>query len=539
MKNIFLLLLVNLILLSCVSTKNFNEKVTKIHSVEELKEDVDYLFYQLESNFPNLYGYISKEDLDQKIYDFKSDLKPMTTMEFFHKLYPLVAEVRQGHLSLRPVFPIRDRKERRKYRKATSNFNDIDFIWIEDQVIIEDTYGKKIDSLIIGSRLTAIDSIKTEDLMKRWVNKIASDGFNTTFQPHLVADNILTFYKYEVGRTDSITLHLQKADSVFIQPLYYKFKSSKKEKKNNKDSINENAKKDTLAKKSIKLTRAEKKVKRKKNREEKRFNKKRGYSRLTDKSTREFKMIGIDSSIAYLKIRGFSGGHRWSRQFYEETFHIIDSLDSKNLILDLRDNTGGSLKEIGNLYGYLTNSEYTFIKPMKTKTRMVETKTIWSRRPTFFGNFFKIFATPGFVIYDIFRTKKEGGKFIKMNKYTKPQMPKQKAFKGDLYVLINGLSFSASSILSNNLHGSKRAVFIGEETGGAYNSTVAGMYLSRYLPNSKLFVPVWMMNFESDYNTDPDGFGVKPDIEVQPRLKDFVGGKDTVLEKALEVIKSN
>jgi C-terminal processing protease CtpA/Prc len=538
MKHLILLFSAFVLLSSCRSTKNFNGSVTRTHSVVDLREDVDYLFNQLEKNFPNLYGYISKDDLAKKVTDFKSDLKPMTTIEFFHELYPLVAEIRQGHLSIRPVFPIRDRKERRKYRKATSNFNNIDFIWIEDQVIIEDTYGKQMDSLIVGSRLTAIDSIKTEDLMKRWVKKIASDGYNTTFQPHIVADRILNFYRYEVGRTDSITLHLQNADSAFIQPLHYKFESEQK-KKNKNDSINENTKNDTVKQKPVKFTRTEKKVKRKKDRKERRFNKKRGYSRLMDKSMREFKMIGTDSSIAYLKIRGFSGGHRWSRKFYEETFRTIDSLESKNLILDLRDNTGGSLKEIGNLYGYLTNTEYTLVNPLKTKRRMVETKAIWSGRSSFFGNIFKIFATPGFVVYDIINTKKDGDKFVKMDKYTKPQMPKEKAFKGDIYVLINGLSFSASSILSNNLHGSQRAVFIGQETGGAYNSTVAGKYLTRFLPNSKLFVPIWMMNFESDYKTEPDGYGIKPDIEVQPSLEDFLNGNDTVLEKALKVIKLN
>lgn len=535
MNRIFLILFFTILSLSsCQSTKKFNKSVTQIHSVEDLKEDVDYLFIQLKKNFPNLYGYISEEDLNQKIKEFKAELEPMNSMQFFHKLYPLVAEIRQGHLNLRPILPIRDRKERRKYRKATSNFNKIDFTWIEDHVIVEDTYGN-IDSLIVGSHLVAIDSVKTEDLMYRWVNKVASDGYNTTFQPHIVADRILSFYRYEVGRTDSITLHLKNADSAFIQPLYYIFED-KSNKKSKKDTLNTQTKKDSLTEKPKKLTSVEKKEQRIKEREDRRNNKKRGYSRLKDKSVREFKMIGKDTSIAYLKIRGFSGGHRWSRKFYEETFHIIDSLNTKNLILDLRDNTGGSLKEIGNLYGYLTDSEYTLVNPLETKRHFVETKTMWSGRPTFIGNFFKILATPFTLAYDLIKTKKFDGKTVVTYRYTKPQQPKETAFKGEIYVLINGLSFSASSVLSNNLHGSKRALFIGEETGGAYNSTVAGTYLSRYLPNSKIFVPVWMMNFETDYKVQPDGYGIKPDIEIQPNKEDFLNGKDTVLEKTLEII---
>lgn len=525
------------ILVSCRSTKKFNKSVTKTHSVEELKEDVDYLFTQLEKNFPNLYGYISKEELNQKIIDFKKGLEPMNSNQFYHELYPLVSEIRQGHLRISPAFPVRDRKIRRKYRKATSNFKHIDFAWIENQVVVEDTYGE-IDSLILGSRLLAIDSVKTKDLMDRWVKKVASDGFNTTFQPKIVADRILRFYRFDVGRTDSITLHLEKADSTFTQAMQQVFKN-KANKKEKKDAKSENLENDSIIEKPEKLSFSERKEERKKDRALKRFNKKRGYIKLKDKSTREFKMIGTDSNIAYLRIRSFSGWYRWSRKFYEETFNTIDSLNSKNLILDLRDNTGGSLKEIGNLYGYLANSDYQLVNPLETKRRFIETKTMWSGRPTFFGNFLKILATPGTIVYDIIKTKKKKGKLAVYYKYTKSQSPKPMAFKGDIYVLINGLSFSASSVLSQNLHGSKRAIFIGEETGGAYNSTVAGTYLSRYLPNSKLFVPVWMMNFESDYKVEPDGYGIKPDIKIEPKLEDLLNGRDTVLEKAINVIKSN
>ena len=352
-----------------------------------------------------------------------------------------------------------------------------------------------------------------------------------------MADRLLAFYRYDVGRTDSITLHLQKADSTFTQPVHYIFKNELDKKVDN-DTISEKTENDTIVKKPKKLTRSEKKEKRIKDREERRFNNKRGYNRLKDKSIREFRMVGVVSSIAYLKIRGFSGGHRWSKKFYEETFHAIDSLGSKSLILDLRDNTGGSLKEIGNLYGYLTNSEYTLVNPLETKRRLIETRTMWSGRPTLIGNFFRVLATPVTIVYDLIKVRNKNGKTASYYKYTKPQMPKPNAFKGDIYVLINGLSFSASSVLSHNLHGSKRATFIGEETGGAYNSTVAGTYLSRYLPNSKIFVPVWMMNFESDYKEEPDGYGIKPDIELQPNLEDFLNEKDTVLEKALDEIGS-
>lgn len=532
-KSIYIFGIVVLFLYSCQSTKKFNESVTKTHSIKELREDVDFLFSTLNKNFPRLYDYISEEELNQKVAAFKAELSPMTSSQFYHKLAPLVAEVKQGHLMPRRPFEIRDRKERKRYRRAHDEYDDIDFKWVKNAIYVEDTY-KDLDSLIIGSKVVAIDSFSTENIVKNWYNKITSDGFNNTFQKPIIADNLLAFYRYDVGRTDSITLHLQRGDSIFTQPLKIVFENKKQEDtlttKNKDSKLNDDVKK---------LTRAEKMKQRLANKKQYRDKRKRGYSAYKNQNTREFKLIGNDSNIAYLKIRGFSGGDRWSRKFYEETFMKLDSLDVENLILDLRDNTGGSLKEIGNLYSYLAKEEFTLINPMETKRRLIVTSFLWSGKSTFFGNFFKGLATPFTFTVDLIKSKSEGKTKYYRHKFTKPSSPSPHAFKGDLFVLINGASYSASSILSSNLHGSERATFIGEETGGAYNGTVAGLKMNKYLPNTQIIVPVWMMHLETPYKDEPNGFGIKPDIELEPNLEDFLSGKDTVLERAIEEIEKS
>jgi C-terminal processing protease CtpA/Prc len=58
------------------------------------------------------------------------------------------------------------------------------------------------------------------------------------------------------------------------------------------------------------------------------------------------------------------------------------------------------------------------------------------------------------------------------------------AFKGKIYVMINGGSFSASSLISSNLK-LKRVTFVGEETGGAFNGTV-WIYACRRTTHSEL-----------------------------------------------------
>jgi len=540
MKNNLLFALALLLLISCRSRKKYNEKLTKTHTVEDLQADVDFLFDNLDKNFPRLYGYISKKELNEKVEAFKSDLQPMTSAEFYHELIPLISEIRQGHLFVRRPFKIWDKEVRKKYRKAKSNFNDLDFALIEDSVYIEEVYSKK-DSTIIKSKLLAIDSTPTHAILRKWEKKLASDGFNTTFQKPVISDRIIAFYGYDMGRKDSIMLKLKKADSIFYQKLKYEFKKEKSEAKikdtASTDMITTKKEKDSIVPVK-KLTRAEKKLKKKKRKEKFRDELKRGYSRRKKTDTREFRFVGKDSNIAYLKIRSFSGGNRWSKKFYEEKFHLLDSLNIQHLVLDLQDNTGGSLNEVGNLYSYLAEDDFQFIKPMEAKKRLILTKSLWSGKPSFVGHLLRGIATPFTFTADLIRSKRKKDVVYVRHKWSKIREPKLNAFDGKIYVLINGLSFSASSVISSNLHGSARATFIGEETGGAYNGTVAGLKMSKFLPNTNIAIPFWMMHLETPYKDNPNGYGIKPDIEVKQTLEDFYNDENTALERALLEIES-
>ena len=108
-----------------------------------------------------------------------------------------------------------------------------------------------------------------------------------------------------------------------------------------------------------------------------------------------------------------------------------------------------------------------------------------------------------------------------------------------MYVLINGNSFSASSILSTNLQATNRAVFVGEETGGAYNGTVAGIYKSYILPNSLIKVRIGLMHIDAPFKTEPDGYGIKPDKYIVPTHQDLINNIDPELDWILMDIKKD
>jgi len=105
--------------------------------------------------------------------------------------------------------------------------------------------------------------------------------------------------------------------------------------------------------------------------------------------------------------------------------------------------------------------------------------------------------------------------------------------------MINGGTFSAASIISSNLKGSKRATFVGEETGGAYNGTVAGIMPLIKLPNSEINIKMGLLVVAPFYKATLEGHGVYPDKEIVPTIADYVNGKDPELNWIFQDIKKN
>ena len=123
---------------------------------------------------------------------------------------------------------------------------------------------------------------------------------------------------------------------------------------------------------------------------------------------------------------------------------------------------------------------------------------------------------------------------IKADKLSKPD---KNAFSGKIFVLINGASFSASSILTSKLKNDKRAVLVGEETGGANDGTVAGFYSYQTLPNSRIDLPIGLVFVQPDITPTNTKKGVVPDIPVQETMDDIIHKKDPQLEWIINEIK--
>ncbi|MCC1483642.1 S41 family peptidase [Winogradskyella immobilis] len=531
MKKQLLFFSILLLLTSCASVEKHNLQITKLHAVADLHDDVDKAYKQLKRHHPHLYQFTSKEVMDTKFDSLKTAItQPMDSRTFYKKLAVVTKSVGQGHMTLGLLNLRRTKQERKALIGSKFDVNNLDFDYLDDKLWIVNTRGK--DSVLVGSEVLSIDQKTIPELVALYKKRLVSDGYNTTYYNRVIGKRFLTHYAREFGRFDSIAFRLKTKDSVFTK-TYKRLLRSELEK----------LKKDTTKVDSIKLktpkkklTKAEKKAKKIKYKAKRKHNQKYGYNAARKEYTRNLNFVGKDSSVAVMKIRGFTNGKY--KEFYEESFAEIDKRQSKALVIDLRDNFGGRLNEISYLYGYLTDKDYVMINPSEVNSRIPYLKQLMSNSTSVTTKIIAGLFSPIIVPLNVFRTSKKDGKLYYKFKSAKSQEPKPHNYKGPIYVLINGNSFSASSILSTQLDGNNRATFVGEETGGAYNGTVAGIYKTYKLPNSKVRLRIGLMHIDAPFKKQPDGYGVKPDVEITPTLKDRLENRDPELQWVLKNIES-
>jgi len=522
MKKVFLIA-ISLFIIGCSSVTKNNRQAAELQSVNDLRSDVDYAYKKMQRLHPNLYWYISKKDLDYKFDSLKTTItKPMNSFDFFKKISPVIASVRQGHMS---VFPLTKQPTEMEAKALTSKgvgpFSQFEFDIINDKMYVtkNKSYNKSIKP---GTEVVAINNVNPVELFRTYDTWFASDGFNKTFKTFKLTKTFPAYYTYEFGIQDSIVYNFKFNDSVKVVSI----------KRGIVDTI-----KPVKPEPKKKLTAVEKKAQKNKSKAENRKKDIYGYNPTYKNYNRNLTFKEADSSIAVMKIRGFSMGNPYT--FYSESFKKIKANKSKTLIIDLRDNPGGRLDEIANLYSYLSDSTFVFTDKSEVATRTSLLHANYFGGGSIPVKAVKALVSPLYFGYTFLKVKKANGKYYYGTYDNKPQKTSPDAFKGKIYVLINGGSFSASCILSSNLKGAKRAYFVGQETGGAYNGTVAGRMPVVKLPHSKVGIKMGLMFIAPHQKTDIEGRGIFPDKEIVPTLQDKLAENDPEMNWIMEDIKSN
>ncbi len=190
----------------------------------------------------------------------------------------------------------------------------------------------------------------------------------------------------------------------------------------------------------------------------------------------------------------------YGQKFIPEIKKAIEQLEDKSfqyLVIDVRNNQGGDTKNSKYLLTYLLSEP--------------------------------------FVLVEQYYRKKKGI----MAKCSGPQsgihQPMSQNFQGNIYVLTNGGSFSNTAIFCSVLRKHKRAIFIGEETGGSA-FVICGSHKNITLPNTAIQIEVPRLQFMIKSNEEGELHGIIPDYHIAPKIDYLIAQKDKTLEFALALI---
>ncbi len=490
---------------SCVSKKSFNEKITQKHAVNSIIQDIDFVFKQLKKGHSGLTWYIEEQQLVYKFDSLKNTIdEPLTSLELYKKLAPIVVSIRCGHTRLIMPYSQATNKQKIERSKYLNPLQQFTFRIIEDKLYVYQLRNNQISQIQVGDEILAIDGRPVEEIFTSLKSVFSSDGYNETFKNAFLNKSFPYLYSLMYVVNSSIQYTVRRKDSI------QNFKIETFNTKNIKKNIND----------STKQLNVNFKVRLKQ--------KYRGFDGPNDYLL-TFKILDSTKRVAYLKVKSFKFPKANFSRFFKETFAEIKAAKIEHLILDLRDNTGGKLLASKELFAYLSTEDFQFIQEPKISRiynpffhqngLINKIKGI-----SFYVQKNQIFEKEGFLDY---RLKYKGTSF---------ESPKNDNYKNNLYVIINGNSFSASSLLSANIQEKRKAIFVGQETGGASNGCVAGSISRIQLSNTKLILSMGLYPVKPAVKSYTYGRGIFPEVRVWENEQDFLNKRDPELNWILNDI---
>ncbi len=235
-------------------------------------------------------------------------------------------------------------------------------------------------------------------------------------------------------------------------------------------------------------------------------------------SEKFIELFRLSSNTIYLRIKSMDYNNY--KKINKEIFQKTISNGVKNLVIDLRDNGGGTPKSSFDFLSYILfdTLSQTDYKPKGGVSHYLSSKL------KLLGVWFWAQITP--------HHKTElGTKYI-----TNVTYPKNKQYKGNIYILINGYTASSACTLAAYLKHRADAICIGQETAGGETGCNANSFQTLTLPNSKIEISFPLFRFNNDISIPDNHHGIRPKYKIKYSPKLYLLNKDLEMEKVFELI---
>jgi hypothetical protein len=105
--------------------------------------------------------------------------------------------------------------------------------------------------------------------------------------------------------------------------------------------------------------------------------------------------------------------------------------------------------------------------------------------------------------------------------------------------LAGGDTFSGGAELASMLRHTHRAVFVGEEVGGADQGNTSGYRWTLQLPNSGMKLTIPLLQFRMNWASRPQSRGVRPECSAPPEVMRFGERRDRAWRVATALLKQD
>jgi hypothetical protein len=458
-------------------------------TVKSMHDDLNILWSAIKEMHP-AYGIYTSADSLQSAYDkaYASINEPMYESGFIDHVYPFLCKLRCGHTQLRFS---EGNKEPKALKSSALPFE----VLVRNHKAWVTTH--KTNALNTGDEIIKMNGVPVAQIINHGYNLYCADGYGETFSELFLSeydgfeDACNKYYHWTAPY--NITLKTQqgvlKTISVDQPAAGSKPPSPSKQVDNYADW--------TIAKN-------------------------------TDYLPLRFLK---NSSTAWFEVKSYQYN---DTVIFKEAFKQIHEKDIKNLIIDLRHNTGGDIRIAAKLLSYLASSPYHIIGDVKSRVPNPAVNSFEKYFDTARTASFKEGFTPA---------GKEGAYYHVDFKSAFGDMlailPLNKTahFNGRLIVLIDGATFSAGAHSAATIKTYCKGVkFIGRETAGAEEGCSGGTIQHLTLPNTRVLVEFPWMRFVSVAKHPVFGRGIMPDYPVIYAPQDVVTKNDPDIKKALTLI---
>lgn len=487
--SLLLLLLVVSLLFSCAGSKNYSP--LKKYPKEQLQEDFSMLRKILEAKHPSLYWYTPKDSMDyyfDHYYQLIAD--SMTEQQFgWRVIAPLTDKIHCGHTSFGMS---------RAYNNWAANRHFPGFplfmkVW-NDTMAVTINLNRKDSIFKKGTLVTGINGMRNKEMIATMFGYLTEDGNANNVNYIRLSNNFPYFHRNIFGLSREYTVQYIDSNGREQTAKLPVFEFPRDTGKKIKPAVTGPV---------------------------------RSRKEIRQQKLLAMRSVAIDTAAntAIITLTTFSSGRL--RKFFRQTFGYIRKTGISNVVLDIRSNGGGKINLSTLLTRYVTRRPFRVVD-----TAFAAAKTLgpYSRyiKDRFVNNLGLIFMT---------HKKADGLYHFGHWERKMYQAKSQNHFGGDLYVLINGQTFSASTLFCNAIKGQPGITLVGEEAGGGWHGNDGILIPDITLPHTHLRVRLPLFRIVQFQHVAKDGRGVMPDIWIPTSYEALVKGYDRKMQVVMEMIK--